>query len=356
MISLLTFLVILSVLIMVHELGHFLAAKKLGVKVETFSLGFGAVMFKKKHKGTEYCVSAIPLGGYVKMAGDSAEEFQGKRYEYFSQAPGKRFYIIFCGPLLNYVLGFLCFWLIFSTGYPTLSAKVGGTLDGYGAQAAGIRQGDVIFGVDGHSVSNWPQLQKLIQAHKDAAPARLSVFRQGVTFPVEVNVKTRDMDDAIGGKRSVGLLGITPAYDEVITERHAPGEAFILAVRETGELTVLTYKGLWRLITGKLSMRESMTGPLGIFMITSEAAQVGLNALLHLIAVLNISLALFNLLPLPILDGGHIVLLGVERLRGKMLNAKVEGIITQVGMTFIVSLALLVTYNDIVRIFGKMFH
>ena len=124
MFYLIIFLLILSVLIVAHEFGHFIIAKKIGVRVEQFSLGFGKVLFRKKKNGTEYSISAIPLGGFVKMAGDNPAEYTGKPDEYFSKAPGKRFWIIFFGPLLNYVLGILIFWMIFFVGYPLFYASI----------------------------------------------------------------------------------------------------------------------------------------------------------------------------------------------------------------------------------------
>ena len=135
MVAILIFILILSLLIIVHELGHFMAARRTGVRVEEFSLGFGPQLWAKKIGDTKYSLSLIPLGGYVKMAGDTLSECKGKSDEYFSKSPGKRFQIIFCGPLLNYILGFLFFWVIFFVGYPTLTTKVGGLIDGYGAKS-----------------------------------------------------------------------------------------------------------------------------------------------------------------------------------------------------------------------------
>jgi regulator of sigma E protease len=326
-------------------------ARRVGVKVEQFSVGFGPQLFKRKKGDTEYSISTIPLGGYVKLAGDNLEEFKGKPYEYYSKPPGRRFQVIFFGPLLNYILGFIFFWLIFFIGYPTFTTKVGGLIDGFGAQEAGLQVGDKIISVDGKKVIFWEDLQKVIQGKTTAQRVRLNILRNNQELNFDVRIKQKELDDQLGQKRNVGLLGITP-YDEIIKTRHGFIESFFLGLNKTWELTAITYKGLWRMITGKLSIRESVTGPLGIFSITSKAASAGLTALLYLIAVLSISLAIFNLLPLPILDGGHIFLLGIEKIRGKALNVKAERIITRVGMTLIISIAILVTYNDIVRLYG----
>jgi len=351
MISLIIFLFILGLLITVHEFGHFIIAKKLGVRVEKFSFGFGKRILSKKKNDTEYSISLIPLGGYVKLAGDSADEFKNNPDEYLSKKPFQRAQIIFFGPLLNYVLGFLCFWLIFFVGYPTLTAKVGGLIDGFGAKSAGIQVGDKIIAVDGKKVDFWEDLQMAIQTKKAATKVLLSVLRDNKEYTIEVKIKEKRLDDALGQRRNVGLIGITPK-DEIIKVRYGLLKSFVLGINKTLDLTVMTYKALWRMITGKLSMRESLTGPLGIFYITSKAANLGMIALLHLVAVLSVSLGIFNLLPLPVLDGGHIVLLAIEKIRGRQLSIKAERVITQIGFTLIVSLAIFATYNDLLRIFG----
>ena len=351
MITFLIFIIILSILIVVHEFGHFCAARRVGVKVEKFSLGFGPQLFKKKKGQTEYTISAIPLGGFVKLAGDNLEEYKGKKDEYFYKSPGERFQIIFAGPFLNYVLGFLVFWFIFFTGYPTLTAKVGGVIDGYGAKESGLQIGDKIVSVDGKNVNYWEDMQKLIQNRKASDKVKLAVNRNDQLLAVEVTIKEKKVSDQLGSTRSIGMLGITP-FDEIVQVRHGLFLSFILSAKQVWSLTVITYKGLWFLVTGKVSVRDSVTGPLGIFLITSKAANMGLVAVLHLIAVLSISLGIFNLLPLPVMDGGHIVLLGIEKIRRKGLSLKVEGIITKIGISLIITLAVFVTYNDILRIFG----
>jgi regulator of sigma E protease len=351
MLSLIIFLAILGTLVIVHELGHFILAKKLGVRVERFSLGFGPTILRKKVRETEYTLNAIPLGGYVEMAGDSLEEYKGAADEYLSKKPGRRAAIIFFGPLLNYLLGILFFWLIFSVGYPTLTTKVGSLIDGMGARQAGVLAGDKITAVEGQKVELWEDLQQIIYSQKDGSVVRLSVLRADKEYSIDVKITAKEFDDLLGRKRSVGLLGIAPA-DEIIKVRHGVIESFFLSLNKTGELTLLTYNGLWRMVTGKLSMRETMTGPIGIFIITSRVKGLGIIALLHLMAILSISLAIFNLLPFPALDGGHILLLAVEKIRGKYLSLKVERIVTQLGYTLIISLAVVVTYNDIVKFFG----
>jgi regulator of sigma E protease len=179
----------------------------------------------------------------------------------------------------------------------------------------------------------------------------LAVLRDNKELKFTVLIKDKILGDQLGEKRALGIIGISP-FDEVIEVRHGFLESAYLGFNKTIDLTVMTYRGLWMLVSGRMSMRDSMTGPLGIFYITAKTAKLGLVAVMHLIAVLSVSLAIFNLLPLPILDGGHIFLLGLEKLRKKALGIKAEGVINNVGFSLMITLALLVTYNDILRLYG----
>jgi regulator of sigma E protease len=350
--NLIIFLFVLSILILVHEFGHFIIAKKIGIRIEEFFLGLGGKkLFSKRINGTEYGIRVLLIGGYVKPAGDNLEEYKGKPDEYLSKPPGKRFWVIFCGPLCNYILGFLCFWLIFFVGFPTFTTKVGGLIDGWGAKDAGVRIGDKILAVDGKKVRFFEELQLIIQEKKNATKVQLLVSRDNTELSVDVIIKEKQLEDIFGKKHSTGLLGITPA-DEFVKIRHGFFESFYLGIKRTWGLTNLTYKGLWLMVTGKLALRESAAGPLGIYFITSKVARQGIIPLLNLIGLISVSLAIFNCLPLPLLDGGHILLLGLEKTRGKFLSKKSERIITQIGWTAIISLILFITYNDISRIFG----
>ncbi|MFH0790011.1 MAG: RIP metalloprotease RseP [Candidatus Omnitrophota bacterium] len=352
MISLLIYLLILGLLIVVHEFGHFIVAKRVGVRVEKFSLGFGPKLLSKKKGDTEYTINAIPWGGYVKLAGDNQGEYKNKSDEYLAKSPAQRAAILFFGPLLNYVLGFLFFWLIFFIGYPAFTTKVGNLIDGYGAKNAGIQIGDKIIAVDGQRVDYWDELQKLIQAKKNSTAVKISLLRDDRELNFDVRIKQAKLEDIIGQKENVGLIGIKPAED-IINIRHGFWKSAVLGMDKTWGLTVITYKAFWRIITGRLSFRESVSGPLGIFYVTSQAVRIGIIAVLHLVAILSISLAIFNLLPLPVLDGGHILLLVIEKIRKRTLSVKAEQIVTQIGLTLIISLALFATYNDVAKLFGK---
>lgn len=343
MLTLFIFIAILSLLIVVHEFGHFILAKKIGVRVEKFSLGFGRQLLMKKKNGTEYSLNAIPLGGYVKLAGDNLEEYKGMADEYFSQSPGRRFWIILFGPLLNYLLAFVCFWLVFSLGYP--SPKVASLIDGFGAKEAGVAVGDKIIAVDGKRIYFWEELQNVINRRKINETVRLTLLRNNQEHLLEVKIKEKQLEGVSGQKINIGLIGITPQIE------HTPSESLLLGLDKIYGVTLMTYEAIWRMLTGQASMREA-TGPVGIFYLTSKVAHLGLIALLNFIGLISLGLAVFNLLPLPLLDGGHILFLGIERIRGKTLRPKTERLLTQIGFTILISLVIVVTYNDVVRFYG----
>lgn len=348
------FIVIISILVVVHEFGHFFCARKLGVRVEKFSLGFGPEIFKRKRKGTEYSIAAIPMGGFVKMAGDNLAEYKAAPDEFLSQSPGRRFWIIACGPILNYILGFLFFCLVFFLGYPSLTTKVGDLIKGFGAEKAGVQVGDKITAIDGERIAYWEELQKIIYNKKAEDEVVLSVLREGREVEIEVLLKAQSVDDPLGQKKQVALLGIKPSEDpgDFITVKHGFFESVVLGAQRTWELSRMILRALWLLVSGKLSVRESVTGPVGIFLVVGQVASLGFVPLLQLVAILSISLAIFNFLPLPILDGGHIALLGLEKIRKKSISIKTEQIIARVGVALLISLVIFVTYNDIIKFFG----
>ena len=346
--SLLIFIIVLSVLILAHESGHFIVAKRMGVRVEQFSLGFGPRVFSWRRADTEYAICAIPLGGYVKLAGDNPEEFKGQPYEYLSKSVGQRTKIVLYGPLLNYILAFFCFWLIFFLGFPNLACRVGGLVDDFGAQEAGVQVNDLILAVDGKEVTVWQDLQKIIRERVEGEVVRLSVLRDNQELEIPVRIKQEKMDTIWGEKTSIGLIGIQPA-DEFINIRYGLIKSFFVGGARLLHLTWLTFKSLVWMALGKISFRQSVTGPLGIFYITKEAADLGIIPLIHVTAIISMSLAIFNLIPLPVLDGGHLLLLLIEKIRRRRLSIRTEKVITQIGFSIIILLVISVFYNDLLR-------
>lgn len=231
-------------------------------------------------------------------------------------------------------------------------------MDGFGAQAAGIVAGDRITSIEGQAVSTWDELQRSIQDNRGKEQLKVKVLRQGKEQFFQVRLKQSTQADILGQKRSMGLLGIKPDLKDSVIVRYGFFQSAYYGFKKTVDLTVLTYKALWFMVSGKLSMRDSVTGPVGMFMITSEIAKMGIVALLNWIALLSVSLGIFNLLPFPALDGGHIVLLALEKIRGKGLSRKADDMFSRAGFGFLILLAVAVFYNDLVRynFLGKIAH
>ncbi len=352
--SLVYFLIVLSVLVLVHEFGHFIAAKRIGVRVEKFSFGFGPKLFSVHRGDTEYLISAIPLGGYIKMAGDEpGESLTGKSFEFLSRSIWDRFQVIFAGPLLNYVLAFLIFSVIFMFGSPTLTTEVGSLLKDYPAEKSGLVVGDKIIKADGKGVKYWEDMTEIIHKHLEG-PIRLTVEKNGKISEIDIQPIIREVKDIFGKQTKIALLGIAPSQ-RIESVRYGFFESFSKGFKKIIDLTTVTYKALWSIATGRLSVKESMTGPIGIFIITGKAAQMGLIYLFHLMAMLSASLAIFNLLPLPVLDGGHILFLLIEKLRGRPLSVKVQENIANVGVGLLILLTVFIFYSDIIK-FGVFDH
>ncbi|MFH1854668.1 MAG: RIP metalloprotease RseP [Candidatus Omnitrophota bacterium] len=355
MLSVISFVAVLSVLVIIHEFGHFITAKKIGVRVEKFSIGFGPEIFGITKGGTRYLVSLVPLGGYVKLAGETTEEgIKGEKWEYLSRSVGERSKIIFAGPLLNYILAFLIFSFVFIVGYPTLTTKVGKVLSDYPGQAAGLKEGDKILKINGRDVRYWEEITSLVHANKNPE-IKLLIDREGRLMDLTVESNPKEIKTIFGTKKKVNLIGIMPTED-VIYVRYGLPESIYMGFKKLLTLTYVTYRALWASVTGVIPFRESVTGPIGIFYITGQAARLGFVYLLHLMGVLSASLAIFNLLPIPVLDGGHILFLAIEKIRKRPLSFKLQDNITQTGIILLIGLMIFVFYNDFMRfgIFEKI--
>ena len=347
--SWLAFLITLSLIILVHEWGHFIFARIIGVKVERFSFGFGPLLLRWTRGGTEYALSLLPFGGYVKLAGENEEgrtAAPAKPWEYRSRSVGQRSAIVLAGPLINYLLGFSLFFLVFVVGAPVYTPRIGGLLKGYPAAEAGLREGDRILAVNGRPVSAWEEMTLAIQAQTDAVT--LTVQREERVFPQVVRPKVLERTNLFGSTVRTGMVGITPS-DEVQIRRYSPPRALLKAAAQVGFLTRATLQSLWAIATGGLSLKESFTGPIGIFYITSSVAEQGITPLLQLIAVLSTSIGFFNLLPVPVLDGGHLLFLALEKLRGRSVSLRAQEAMTRVGLGLLLLLLAVVTYNDLLR-------
>jgi regulator of sigma E protease len=356
--SFVTAVLVLSGLVLVHELGHFLAARRAGVGVEKFSIGFGPRVFGWRRGATEYQVSAFPLGGYVKMVGEHAEEepVAGEppppppdpALSFENKSVGARIFIVGAGPLANLLFALLVFWLVFMAGVPTLLAVVGTVSPDFPAAAAGLRPGDVITAIDGRAVATWDDLTEIV--HASAGVPRAFAIRRGAErLAVTMTPKSSPATSVFGESETVGLIGITPAEDAFVTRRYGPLEAAGESVRRTGEIVRLTLVGIVKIFQ-RVVPADTIGGPIMIVQMAGRQAQAGILNLVFFTAFLSVSLGLFNLFPIPVLDGGQIWFLGIEALRGRPLSRAVRERVQQVGVVLLVLLMVFAFYNDIARI------
>lgn len=352
LISIIAVIIVFSVLIISHELGHFLMAKRMGVKVEVFSIGFGHKIRSVKKGDTEYAISAIPLGGYVKMAGEEpAEERTGAEWEFYSKPIYKRFNIVVAGGVFNYILGFLLFSLVFMAGAPIPTSRIGRVLEGYPAEAVGLRENDKILEIDGRAVRYWGDVIDMLHRKKGGETTTLSVARDGEILTFTVKGRPEEQKDIFGRPVKVTLIGIGHS-DEVDFVKHGFFKSIEMGAETTWNVTALTYRAIWGMLTGGISIK-AVGGPIMIFAETGRAARMGISYLLWISALISVSLAIINLLPFPILDGGHILFLAVEKMKGRPLDKKVQEVVQQVALALLIAFVLVVSWNDVMRFFAK---
>ena len=350
LLSTLAFVFVLGVLVLVHEFGHFIVAKLMRVRVEVFSIGFGKKLYGIKRGDTEYRISLVPLGGYIKLSGDTPEEKRdGKSWEFLSKSPGERAAIVIAGPAFNYLIAFLLFSLVFFVGVPNLTSKIGMLKDNYPAQIAGIQQGDRILSIDGEKVELWGELSAIIYKKTDGKKISLRIEREDEIFTLKLIPNVESTNNIFGDDIKIGLIGIMPAEETKIV-RYGLFESVKKGEERIVTLTQMTYFSLYRMTIGKMSVRDSLAGPVVIFKITGEAAKLGFVYLLQIMAALSVSLAIINLFPIPVLDGGHLLFLLFEKIKGKPVSMKVQEISARVGLSLLVVLMIFVFYNDLVRI------
>ncbi|MBZ0169238.1 MAG: RIP metalloprotease RseP [Kofleriaceae bacterium] len=344
-------ILVLGALIFVHELGHFLVAKRAGVKVLKFSLGFGPKIVGFTRGETEYLLSAIPLGGYVKMLGeDPTEEIVDPEGSFSAKSVGWRSMIILAGPGSNFLLAIAIFWVVFTLGVPTLATKVGEVMEGFPAYEAGVQTGDRIAAIDGHPIEKWEELATLI--HKSPGQSvRLTVERAGNRFDLVVAPKATRQKNVFGEEQEVGLLGIAPA-EEFLTERTNPATALVMALYKTYDLSRLILLTFVKLVQGVVPAK-TIGGPLLVAQMAGQQARQGILSLMFFTALLSINLGILNLLPIPILDGGHLFFSLIEAVRGKPVSLQKREMAQQVGLALLVALMIFAFYNDIFRLLGR---
>lgn len=331
-------------IVVVHEGGHFLTAKLSGIKVEQFSVGFGPLLIGRQLGETQYAIRAIPLGGFVKLAGMDGSMEAGPRS--FNAHPlWQRFSVIVAGPVFNLALTTLIFFGVFvfvGTSDVQTPVHVSSVDAGTPASSAGLRSGDVIRTVDGRSIVKFDDLPNALNASK-GTPVAVTVDRNG--DPLTLTVAPR-LDPASGNY----ILGFHPAF---VTQKMGPLQAAPLSVQRTGESIVGTFNGLYQLATDKslggFFGPRGLEGPVGIVKTTAKAAQGGGISLIGIVAFLSLSLGLLNILPFPALDGGRAAFLVLELIRGRPVDPQREQIVHYVGLALLFGLIALVTYNDVLR-------
>ncbi len=345
---------VLGVLIFVHELGHFLVAKWAGIKVERFSLGFPPKMIGKTVGETEYCISWVPLGGYVKMAGENPdeEEVTGDPREFMSKTVGQRSLVILAGPFMNFVTAMVIFiavlWLHGRDAVDPNHVVVGPILADSPADQVGLKRGDLIVAIDHEPVTTFEEMASIIHG-RPGDTLEIAWHRGEDIYSAKLRTMIDTLPTEAGTDTIVGMIGIGMGYT---TESVGLGDAIVGGVKQTFGICGSMFQFLGRLITGQVSIKM-VSGPVGIAQIAGQVAQEGWFVLLNFMAVLSLNLAILNILPIPILDGGHLVFLLAEKLRGgRPLSIRQRAIAQQVGLALLLLLIVTVTYNDIIRFIG----
>ena len=355
MLSLVLFILILGTIVLIHELGHFLFAKMFGVYVYEYSIGMGKKIFSKKPKNseTEYNIRIFPIGGFVRLAGEEGEDgdedvpLERKLYK---KGFWERFLIFFMGPGFNMVLAFITLFvlcLIFGGSLTTL--KMDNIDEEYPAYQAGIRDGDVILEVDGESVSTWTGARLKISTVKEGSEIDFKIKHPDGEVEV-ISVKPiKEENEACSDEEECPSIYVYGVGSKIIEKSGFIGSieyAFI----ETKDIILSMGSTLKYLFTGKLGMND-LSGPVGIYEVVDDQSKEGISNLLYLLAYLSINVGVMNLIPFPAFDGGHILFLLIEKIRGKAVSSNVEATITGIGFILLILLMIFVTFNDVIRLF-----
>jgi regulator of sigma E protease len=358
------FLFVLTIVVFFHELGHFLVARWAGVKVLTFSLGFGPELagFNDRH-GTRWKISAIPLGGYVKFFGDdseastpstealahmTAEEQAGS---FHHKKVGPRAAIVAAGPIANFILAIVIFTCLFTFfGKPSTTARVDKIEANSAAARAGFEVGDIVTAIDGNTIGSFSDMQRIVSVHA-GDQLTFTIKRGDSTLQLKGTPEQREVKDPFGNAHRLGVLGITraTAQGDVVTERVDPATAAWLGVKETWFVIDRTLAYIGGVFTGR-EAADQVGGPLRIAQISGQVATIGFTALVHLAAVLSISIGLLNLFPVPLLDGGHLLFYAVEAVRGRPLSNRAQEMGFRIGLGLVLMLMVFATYNDILHL------
>jgi len=371
-------IIVLGILIFVHEFGHFIVAKLFNVKVEKFSLGFGPKLIGKQIGETEYLLSAFPLGGYVKMFGEGgaiegpatqAAEDTEKAYDeesgeplddvpvlteaekarsFAHKPPLARIAIVMAGPLFNLIFAWMIFILLCMLGVPTVTARIGEVIKDKPAARAGLLKDDVVTAINGRKVSQWDEISGMIAAG-NGQPVNLSVKRNGQELQFSITPEARVSKNLFGESVKGHAIGIAAA-GEIVTEKFSPPQAVVKGSVQTWKVIDLTIMSLVKMVQRVVPL-DSVGGPIMIAKLAGETAQAGGASFLAFMALLSINLGVLNLLPVPVLDGGHLFFFFCELIFRRPVSQKVREYAQQIGLFLLLSLMVLAFYNDIIRYF-----
>ncbi|MES2198326.1 MAG: RIP metalloprotease RseP [Pseudomonadota bacterium] len=358
------FLFVLTIVVFFHELGHFLVARWNGVKVLTFSLGFGPELagFNDRH-GTRWKLSAIPLGGYVKFFGDESEAStpssealsamtaEERAGSFHHKKVGPRAAIVAAGPIANFLLAIVIFTCLFTFfGKPSTTARVDKVEAGSAADKAGFQAGDIVTSIDGKAIGSFSEMQRIVGT-RAGEQLTFTIKRGDSSLQIQGTPQQREVKDSFGNVHRLGVLGITRSTNpgDVVTERVDPATALVLGVKETWFVVERTISYIGGIFTGR-EAADQVGGPIRIAQISGQVATIGIAALIHLAAVLSISIGLLNLFPVPLLDGGHLLFYAVEAVRGRPLSDRAQEMGFRIGLGLVLMLMVFATYNDILHL------
>jgi regulator of sigma E protease len=354
-----SFLVVLTVLVFVHELGHYWVARRNGVRVEVFSIGFGPELFGWTDRaGTRWKVSAIPLGGYVKMYGDADPAStpdsrlgemtpEQRAVSFHHKRLGQRAAIVFAGPLANFLFAIVAFAGVYSiVGQPFTPPDIVAVMPDSAAERGGLRAGDRIVRINGTEIERFEQIRRTVELNLDQ-PLQLIVRRDGTEIPLTIAPSVIEETDRRGNTMRVPRLGIKGG-SQVEFVRHNPLDAIWRGVSETWVQTAGTVQALGQMIMGR-RQTDDLGGPLRIMEMSGEVAQGGPAAFIVFMAVLSVNLGLINLFPVPMLDGGHLLFYAIEALRGRPLGPRAQEYGFRIGLVLVFSLMIFATWNDLVH-------
>jgi len=358
------FLFVLTIVVFFHELGHFLVARWCGIKVLTFSIGFGPELagFNDRY-GTRWKLSAIPLGGYVKFFGDDNEASAPdqaaiagmseaeRKLSFAGQRVGPRAAVVVAGPLANFILAVVIFAAIFMTvGKQTTTARVDTVQPNSAAAAAGFQPGDLVLSIDGSKIDSFSDMQRIVSVSAGET-LTIEVERGGAPVTLRATPQLRELKDNFGNVQRLGVLGISRsmAPGDIHSRKMGPLEAVVAGAQETWFLVDRTLSYIGGIFTGR-EAADQLGGPIRIAQVSSQVASAGFVALIHLTAVLSVSIGLLNLFPIPMLDGGHLLFYGIEALRGRPLSERAQELGLRIGLAIVVMLMIFATFNDILHL------